>query len=200
MPAKRRSTRAKKPSRRQQLLEHARALIARQGFAATNLEQIAEAAGVKPSIVTRSFKDKPGLVFAVAREFGDRLIANPTDMAESLAKLNGIVEAIRKDLRQPASPSRVLLRMLAEAPDKVVPAIDDALEPGFSNLATLIQAGQAEGVFRRTLDPRHTAWELLRSLFGLALLDGLEPAPITDPDHPPTALECMFQGLLKTDV
>jgi AcrR family transcriptional regulator len=196
----RRPTRARKGKRRRQWLEHALTLIARQGFAATTLEQIAEAAGIAPSTLARSFKNKSEVVRGIAEEFAERVLVVSADLPEPLAKLNVFVESFRKEMRLPASPSRVLLELLAEAPAEVIPAISEPLEPGVTNLAGLIQIGQQEGVFRRSLDPRHTAWELLRSLFGLALLDGLEPAPLTDPDHPPVALECLLQGLLKTDV
>lgn len=151
-------------------------------------------------MLARSFKTKAALVRGIAEEFGKQVLMIPEDVPEPTAKLNAFVESFRNEMRLPASPSRVLLRLLAEAPAEVVPAINDALEPGLTNLAGLIQTGQHAGVFHRSLDPRHTAWELLRSLFGLALLDGLEPAPITDPEHPPAALECLLQGLLKTDV
>lgn len=200
MPDRRPTTRAKKGERRRQWLEQAFALFVRQGYAATTLDQIAGAAAVKPSVLARSFKTKASLVRGVAEAFGERVLAIPQDVPEPMAKLNVFVESFRREMRLPASPGRVLLRLLAEAPAEVVPAINDALEPGLTNLAGLIQTGQQAGVFRRSLEPRHTAWELLRSLFGLALLDGLEPAPLTDPDHPPAALECLLQGLLKTDV
>lgn len=175
-------------------------MFARQGYAATTLEQIAEAAGIKPSMLARSFKNKTAVVRGIAEEFAERVLAISADLPEPTAKLNVFVETFRKEMRLPASPSRVLLQLLAEAPAEIIPDVIEALEPGLTNLAGLIQSGQLEGVFRRSLDPRHTAWELLRSLFGLALLDGLEPAPLTDPDHPPVALECLLQGLLKTDV
>ncbi|MFL5342597.1 MAG: TetR/AcrR family transcriptional regulator, partial [Gemmataceae bacterium] len=61
MPQRRTSKRAKKGERRQQLLDQARELFARHGYAAVTPEQIAQAAGTTPAVFARNFADMPAV-------------------------------------------------------------------------------------------------------------------------------------------
>ena len=67
-------------------------------------------------------------------------------------------------------------------------------------LSSIISEGQQAGVFRRSLDPRIGAWELIRGALGYTLILPLDIPLFAEPDHLPRAIDCMLQGLLKTDV
>ncbi len=67
-------------------------------------------------------------------------------------------------------------------------------------LAQVIAEGQAAGVFRRNLDPRVGAWELIRTGLGYTLTLPLGIPLYQEPDYLPRAIECLLQSLLKTDV
>jgi hypothetical protein len=67
-------------------------------------------------------------------------------------------------------------------------------------LAQVIDEGQQSGVFRRSLDPRVGAWELIRTALGYTLTLPLGIPLYAEPDYLARALECLLHGLLKTDV
>jgi len=55
-------------------------------------------------------------------------------------------------------------------------------------------------VFRRSLDPRVGAWELIRAGLGYSLTRPLNIPLYDEPDYMPRALDCLLHCLLKTDV
>ena len=67
-------------------------------------------------------------------------------------------------------------------------------------LAQVIAEGQQTGVFRRSLDPRIGAWELIRTALGYSLTLPLGIPLYQEPDHLPHAIDCLLHCLLKTDV
>ncbi len=67
-------------------------------------------------------------------------------------------------------------------------------------LAGVIAEGQQTGVFRRPLDPRVGAWELIRTALVYTLTRPLGIPLYLEPDYMPRAIECMLHCLLKTDV
>jgi len=201
MPGRRHTQRAKKGERRAQLLEHARQLIATKGYGAVAPQQITEAAGTTPAVFARNFADMPDVAAGIVTEMHKRLIANASDRegpSESLHDLNALVERFQAEMKLPASPVHVVHLLLAEPAPDLRADLQTAFEPIAAGLAEQIRAGQQEGVFRRTLDPQHAAWELLRALFGQALFRDIEPA--ADRDNPQLTLDCLLHGLLKTDV
>ena len=67
-------------------------------------------------------------------------------------------------------------------------------------LAQIISEGQQTGVFRRNLDPRVGAWELIRTALGYTLTLPLAIPLYQEPDYLPRAIDCLLHCLLKTDV
>ena len=67
-------------------------------------------------------------------------------------------------------------------------------------IAQIIAEGQQSGVFRRTLDPRVGAWEMIRSGLGYTLTQPLGIPLYTESDYMNHAIECLLHCLLKTDV
>jgi hypothetical protein len=67
-------------------------------------------------------------------------------------------------------------------------------------LTGIIAEGQQTGVFRRSLDPRVGAWELIRSALGYTLTLPLGIPLDDETDYLPQAIECLLHCLLKTDV
>jgi hypothetical protein len=67
-------------------------------------------------------------------------------------------------------------------------------------LARIISEGQQTGVFRRNLDPRVGAWELIRTALGYTLTLPLGIPVYQEPDYLPKAIECLMSCLLKVDV
>jgi hypothetical protein len=67
-------------------------------------------------------------------------------------------------------------------------------------LAQVIEEGQQSGVFRRPLDPRVGAWELIRTALGYTLTLPLNVPLYQESDYVPQAIDCLLHCLLKTDV
>jgi hypothetical protein len=67
-------------------------------------------------------------------------------------------------------------------------------------LAGIIAEGQQSGVFRRSLDPRVGAWEMIRTAMGYTLTLPLGLPLYQEDDYLAKAIECTLQCLLKTDV
>ena len=201
MPERETSNRPKKGERRRQLLDHARTLFARHGYAAVTAEQIAAAAGTTPAVFARNFSALPAVATALVADMHAWMFADPTvayPANEALGKLHALVESFQADMKHATSLVRVVYRLLVEAPADVQAVLPAAFEPSVAALAELIRAGQQEGVFRRTLDPQRAAWELLRAPFSLPLFQGVEPAAAAD--NPLAGIDCLLHGLLKTDV
>jgi len=85
----------KKAQTRQRLLEAARAVFARRGFAASSLDEVAEEAGLTKGAVYSNFANKEDLVLAVLDDAFDRrmnTVMNQVDLHASLeeqARLGG---------------------------------------------------------------------------------------------------------------
>jgi AcrR family transcriptional regulator len=203
MAERRSKSKNTKGERRRVVLDHAVELFARQGYAATTLEEIAQASSLAPSVLARVFKDKPAIVRGLVEDMFSRLSADP-DAAPANPdwpdKLQALFHSFRADGRSQTSPARVLIKILTEGDSEARGAIAEGMSTTIQPMVELVRGGQLAGVFRRTLDPERAAWEILRALFGLALLDRVEPASPVDPEHPSIGIECLLHGLLKTDV
>ncbi len=203
MPERRSKSRPKISERRRLFLVHARELFARQGYAATTVEQLADAAGLSPSALSKLFADRPAILRGLAEEFQAGLTSKPDSESSEpdwSEKLQTLFRTLRMEARSQTSPARVLVKLLAEGDSEARTAIAEGLAPSVQATAELVRGGQQAGVFRRTLDPERAAWEILRALFGLALLDRVEPVSPADADQASIGIECLLHGLLKTDV
>ena len=58
-------------------------------------------------------------------------------------------------------------------------------------LAEIVRQGQETGIFRRDLDPRVGAWEIIRTALGYTLTLPLGIPLYAEPDYIPKAIECL---------
>ena len=92
-------------------------------------------------------------------------------------------------------------RTLVESDDEEIVALLRSFYLDSETLLTqIIAEGQQSGVFRRSLDPRVGAWELIRTALGYTLTLPLGLPLYAEPDYVPQAIECLLHCLLKTDV
>ena len=92
-------------------------------------------------------------------------------------------------------------RTLVESDDEEIVAMLRSFYLDSESLLTqIIAEGQQSGVFRRSLDPRVGAWELIRTALGYTLTLPLGVPLYAEPDYVPRAIECLLHCLLKTDV
>ncbi|HVS38561.1 MAG TPA: TetR/AcrR family transcriptional regulator [Gemmataceae bacterium] len=201
-PSKPRLTKAE---RKRQLLSHAKQLFVQFGYRETTTEKIAAAAGVTEPVLYRHFDSKKALFLEVLEEIRaatlTRWNAETAQLTEPLAKLHAVMDLYLGAAREHALEFRVMHRTLVESDDEEIVALLRAFYlDSEALLAQIIGEGQQSGVFRRSLDPRVGAWELIRTALGYTLTLPLGVPLYAEPDYIPRAVDCLLLCLLKTDV
>ena len=199
------SGRMRKADRKRQLLEHAKELFVTLGFQNTTTQKIAEAAGVSEPVLYQHFASKKALFLEVLAEIRaatiNRWNEETADLTDPLAKLHAIADMYLDTTRAQAREFRIMHRTLVECADEEVAALLRGFYLESEELLTaVIRQGQQAGVFRRSLDPRIGAWELIRAALGHTLTLPLAIPLYDEPDYLPRAIECLLHCLLKTDV
>jgi AcrR family transcriptional regulator len=195
----------RKAERKRQLLAHAKHLFVTLGYQDTTTEKIARAAGVTEPVLYRHFENKKALFLEVLREIREATLnrwrSDTEELTDPLARLHRIMDLYLGTTREHAVELRIMHRTLLETDDEEIASFlrtfyldSEAL------LAEVIAAGQHTGVFRRSLDPRVGAWELIRAGLGYSLTRPLNIPLYDEPDYMPRALDCLLHCLLKTDV
>jgi AcrR family transcriptional regulator len=199
------TARMRKADRKRQLLEHAKELFVTLGYQNTTTEKIAQSAGVTEPVLYRHFDSKKVLFLEVLREIRgatvNRWRTETADLADPLARLHAIADMYLGTTREQAREFRIMHRTLIECDDEEIAALLRSFYLDSEELLSqVIQEGQQTGVFRRDLDPRVGAWELIRAALGHTLTLPLAIPLHQEPDYLPRAIECMLHCLLKTDV
>jgi len=167
--------RLKAPQRREQLMEVAPKLSARNGYEATTTAAIALAAGVTEPILYRHFKSKQELFVAIVKVVSDRTMKHWEDLIRGVDDPSEQFRRIAADLPQHmeklADAYHVLHGALATSRDKKVLAVMKEhylqIEKFF---VKVIGDGQKSGVFRKTMQPRAAAWTLIISGIGYGMI------------------------------
>jgi AcrR family transcriptional regulator len=203
--ASRPTTRLTKAERKRQLLGHAKHLFVTQGYHATTTEKIAQAAGVTEPVLYRHFDNKKALFLEVLEEVRaatlQRWHTETSSLTDPLAKLHAIADMYLGSTRAHAVEFRIMHRTLVETDDEeIVTLLRSFYLDSEVLLARIIAEGQQTGVFRRSLDPRVGAWELIRTALGYTLTLPLGIALFSEENYIPQAIDCLLHCLLKTDV
>src|SRR5205823_6676660 len=167
--------RLKAPQRREQLMEVATKLFARNGYEATTTAAIAEMAGVTEPILYRHFKSKQELFVAIVKAVSDQtmrhwhdLIEGVTDPAEQIRR---VAFELPQHMEKLADAYHVLHGALATSRDKKVLGVMREhyiqIERFFSKV---ISEGQKTGVFRKNIQPRGAAWQLIITGIGYGMI------------------------------
>ncbi|HEY7158111.1 MAG TPA: TetR/AcrR family transcriptional regulator [Gemmataceae bacterium] len=199
------AARMTKAERKRQLLAHAKHLFVTQGYHATTTEKIAQAAGVSEPVLYRHFDSKKALFLEVLEEIRAatlrRWYAETANLTDPLAKLHAIADMYLGSTRAHAVEYRIMHRTLIEADDEeIVVLLRSFYLDSETLLAKIIAEGQQAGVFRRSLDPRVGAWEMIRTALGYTLTLPLGIALFAEENYIPQAIDCLLHCLLKTDV
>jgi AcrR family transcriptional regulator len=204
-PASRSTPRLTKAERKRQLLAHAKELFVTQGYQATTTEKIAQAAGVSEPVLYRHFANKKALFLEVLEEIRaatlQRWNAETASLTDPLAKLHAIADMYLGSTREHAVEFRIMHRTLVETDDEEIVALLRAFYlDSEALLAKIIAEGQQAGVFRRSLDPRIGAWEMIRAALAYTLTLPLGIPLFAEENYIPQAIDCLLHCLLKTDV
>jgi AcrR family transcriptional regulator len=194
-----------KAERKRQLLAQAKRLFVTLGYHATTTKKIAEDAGITEPVLYRHFESKKALFLEVLQEIREATLnrwhSETGALPDPLAKLHAIADMYLGSTRAHAVEFRIMHRTLVECDDEEIVALLRAFYlDSEALLARVIGEGQQTGVFRRSLDPRVGAWELIRTALGYTLTLPLGVPLYGDSDYLPRAIECMLHCLLKTDV
>lgn len=171
----------KKRARRERIYEAARQLFLEQGYAATTVEQIAEAADVAQTTFFNHFQSKDAVLREMTGEISGHLEAM---LQQELATADSAERRIRRFATQALRAlgaaeglaREVLLELLRKAsgPGTALPYLASVREP----FTTIVREGQSAGDVRRDLEPSLLA-ELVIGLLNTALLGWLN-----DPGYP----------------
>jgi AcrR family transcriptional regulator len=199
------AARMTKAERKRQLLAHAKHLFVTQGYHATTTEKIAQAAGVTEPVLYRHFANKKALFLEVLEEVRaatlERWHAETSSVTDPLAKLHAIADMYLGSTRAHAVEFRIMHRTLVETDDEEIVALLHGFYLDSETLLThIIAEGQQAGVFRRSLDPRVGAWEMIRTALGYTLTLPLGIPLFGEENYLPQAIDCLLHCLLKTDV
>jgi AcrR family transcriptional regulator len=195
----------RKADRKRQLVAHAKQLFVTLGYQDTTTEKIAAAAGVSEPVLYRHFESKKALFLEVLKEIREATInrwnTETVGLTDPMAKLHAIADIYLGSTREHALEFRIMHRTLFDTDDA---EIADFLRAFYLDsealLAQIISDGQQTGVFRRNLDPRVGAWEIIRTALGYTLTLPLGIPLYQEPDYLTKAIECLLNCLLKVDV
>lgn len=200
------AARLTKAERKRQLLAHAKQLFVTLGYLHTTTENIAAAAGVTAAVLARHFENKKAFFLEVLQEIREATVSRwqtaTAELADPPAKLHAIADLYFASVRERALEFRILHRTLVECADDedIRTPLREFYRESEALLAALIAEGQQTGVFRRSLDPRVGAWELIRTVLAYALTEPLGVPLYAEADYIPRAVDCLLNCLLKTDV
>jgi TetR/AcrR family transcriptional regulator len=144
------------------ILDAAERLFAHQGFSATTIKQIANEAGVNSALLYYYYASKEMLYRAMLQRILGQLLATGTDAMERAATHADRVRAfVRAQVRvladHPHFPHLLVREMIDHQASHAEEAITKTAAGAFNRLCAVIEAGQRDGVFRTSVDPRFAA-------------------------------------------
>lgn len=186
------------------MLDKARELFYRQGYARTTLSQIARSAGLPESSLIREFKDKTALLAELVRQLRESTLETWKREAarhdDPLARLHAIIDCCWKAAGEHAQDFRILHQLIPGKDADGLSLLTGYCQDCETFLAQLIGEGQQAGVFRRSLDSRVGAWQIMHTIQGHLLARPLGIPFLLEPDFQAHCTDCLVHCLLKTDV
>jgi AcrR family transcriptional regulator len=189
-----------RPEKRKRILEAAVRVFAERGYHGARVADVAREAGVAHGLLYHYFGSKEELVQTIFREnwgeLVDRFQAVETSDEPAAEKLAGIAKMLLRTWRNDPDLVTVMVRDVARSP-RLQGQVDE-LGKAFAIVQRIVEQGQAEGSFRRDLDPRLASWVLYGGLE--EVLTGWVLGTLPDGDaelaHAErTAIEVVLRGL-----
>jgi TetR/AcrR family transcriptional regulator, fatty acid metabolism regulator protein len=186
--------------KREQLLDAAVRVFARSGYHGSRVADIAEEAGVAHGLLYHYFSSKEEVLQTIFRENWGQLLERFRAVEEAdepaSEKLAGIAKILLRTWRNDPDLVTVMVREVARSPQLQEQV--EGVREAFAILRRVIEQGQAEGAFRRDLDPLLTSWivyggleEVLTGWVLGGLPDGDEQVALAER----TAIEIALGGL-----
>lgn len=145
-----------------QILDAAERLFARQGFSRTTIKQIGREAGVNSALLYYYFGDKERLYHAVLERLVTGLIKRTLSRlgadAPPAIRIRGFIEAqVETFIANPQLPKLFMREMLDYDASHAVEQIQHLAATSFKGLCDTIEQGQRQGIFRSDMDPKFAA-------------------------------------------
>jgi AcrR family transcriptional regulator len=156
------------------ILQAARVLFFREGFARVTFDRLAREAGVSKSTIYKYFGDMPGVLRAVAEREADHVdFDGPGAPASAEAFATHLVATGTALLDLVSQPDklqfdRLVLEQARSYPDLAEIYYDAIYQRAQEHLARVLADGQRGGFLRRDADPGVLADQLLSMWLGLA--------------------------------
>ena len=150
---------AKAPAvdKRRQILDAAIHVFARQGFHSTRVSDIADEAGVAYGLVYHYFRSKDEVLNELFSERWSLLLAaiDETDAngANPRAKLQAVAAFIIDSYRHTPELMKVIIVEVTRAANSFGHTHLPEIRRAYESIAKIVADGQAEGAFRRDIDP-----------------------------------------------
>ena len=164
---------------REKLLEAATAILGRNGYQATSVDEILEAARVAPSNFYYHFKSKEELAIEVLEGYFEksRQEMAPIFMNRSITstqKLERLHDAVVKKVTDSGCcggcPMGNLAQELSDTHPEFRTRLARYFEECVDEIADVVKEGIKTGEFRKSVDPQSAAYLLFGSMQGLMLL------------------------------
>lgn len=193
-------SRMRSADRKRQLMTHAKQLFVTLGYVHTTTEKIAQAAGVTEPVLYRHFDSKKTLFLEVLDDIREATIhrweSETARITDPMERLNAIVDFYLGSQVEHALDFHIMHRSLVETDDEDIAACLRTFYLDSEKMLTaVIREGQETGAFRKDLDPRVGAWELIRTALGYTLTVPLEIPIYKEKDYVPQAIACMLRCL-----
>jgi AcrR family transcriptional regulator len=156
---------------RRRLLDAAEELLARNGYEATSMAEIAAAGGVGVGTLYHHFPDKRALLLALVDDWGDRELEGRREEARFERYLGddprgALLEDLRrryKHLKREGGFYLVLLE-LADRDNDVRQRLHRIRQVGVERLRALLEYGQQRGRMRKDVDPLVAAFLITQTI------------------------------------
>jgi len=185
--------------RRSEILAAAERCFARLGFHKTTLQDVFREAKVSAGGVYNYFASKDELIAAVAQQrHGLDMVAieSGADMSNAVDRVRSIARAFFAELETSQGRTRRRVAVMAWSEALLDPGIRASVLSGLDGperaLAAVVAQGQAEGVFKASLDAHATARAFI------ALFHGLVLQILWDSDSNPETHWAAFESYLQS--
>ena len=156
------------------ILDAAERLFARQGYTATTIKQIGKEAAVNPALLYYYYENKETLYRAMLQRILGQLLAGG---AEAIDRASSHADRIRAFVRaqarllgeHPHFPQLLVRELVDHQAAHAEQAITSTAAGAFKRLCDVIAAGQRDGAFRASLDPRFTAISIIAQVAYFAI-------------------------------
>jgi len=148
------------------ILDAAEQLFAKHGFTATTIKQIGKAANVNPALLYYYYDSKETLYRAMLQRILGQLFSRGADaIASATTHADRIRAFVRAQARllgeHPHFPQLLVRELVDHRAAHAEQAITTTAAGAFKRLCEVIEAGQRDGAFRRSLDPKFTAISII---------------------------------------